>query len=114
MNDWPTIIVGIKGDSTDLACEMETGSGTFVSQQAGCPVELDATRFLCTCPFNTAPRDTSARVTITKPENRTAISETTVPLKEFNYCGRNIAYVEYDPALDSWTSPRYISPCAAP
>ena len=80
-NLWPTMIVGILGEAPDLTCKIQVVTGTFEADRSGCPTELDRTRFHCTCSFNTAPRDKSARVSITTASGGDVVSDLVVPLR---------------------------------
>ena len=54
--------------------------------------------------------DTSAHVVLIA-EDGTVLSETEVPLASFNYCGRDVAYVEYLPTHRTWSDVQYLNPC---
>lgn len=80
-----------------------------------CGGELDRTRFACSFAVYPGSEDTSAQITLTDSSG-TVLAATTVALAPHNYCGREIAYVEFTPsdAGGTWSEPRYINPCSLP
>ena len=106
---WPNLVVGIVGRSEELSCVVELVDGEY-PPSAGCPSDFDRTRYLCTCAFHTSPADKTVTVRLLDQSDRIA-AEVTVDLAEFNKCGRNLAYEEFDAGEGTWSSVRYLNPC---
>jgi len=115
-NEWPRAIIGILDSAEGYGAVADldrTGRFTLTSQVCG--GELDTTRFVCSFAVYPGSEDTSARITLTD-SNGNVRPATTVALAPHNYCGREIAYIEFTPsdAGGTWSEQRYISPCSLP
>jgi hypothetical protein len=110
---WPRLIVGVLPSTAAVDMDGTALSGTFPLTRGGCPSELDATRYLCNLTFYAGSADES--VTLLPVVDGASIGEDVVPLREFNHCGRDIAYVELrlDGPVPAWSDVTYLNPCAA-
>jgi|SoiMethySBSTD1v2_1073268.scaffolds.fasta_scaffold100555_3 hypothetical protein len=111
---WPRLIIGVTQDPDQVSVQVTFDrTGTFMSERRACPTELDAARFRCSFATAAAPADTTARIVVLD-RDEAPISENTVALGPFSYCGHDIAYVEFTPGsgAGTWSDVRYISPCS--
>lgn len=113
-NLWPRAIVGVldRPDRFTVVAELNH-TGTQTLTDGACPADLDTTRFACSFGLYPGSRDTSARLIVTGLDGGASV-ETTRELAPHSYCARDIAYVEFTPAVDAgtWSESRYISPCS--
>ena len=109
---WPRVIVGIlkNPDQFSLMAQFNQSGMTNVIRNTACPTELEGR----SCTFSTWSGKDDTAVTLRLSDGAGApISEDTFALGAFNYCGRDIAYVEFTPdaGTGSWSEPRYLTPC---
>lgn len=114
-NDWPRAIVGIDcddgGPPVGMTAVYLPDGRESEGDRNGCPVQLDGSGYTCSVSFSTNPSVTSLEL---RAQRDGAEATTVVPMREFNYCGRDIAYVELSCAGGdiSFGAPQYISPCS--
>jgi hypothetical protein len=109
-------VVGVLGSPEGLEAIAELDqTGTHALTADVCGGELDQTRFACTFALYPGARDTSARITLAHSSGDWS-SAISVALAPHNYCGREVAYVEFTPAPEggSWSEPRFINPGSLP
>ncbi len=111
-NDWPRLIIGVYPEDAGVSLSVRTPHGEFVPTQGGCPGEFDFDRLLCSFSFSASPADERVTLQATGPFGQSPAHE--VEMGPFNYCGRDITYVELSVAegVPVWSAPRLISPCA--
>ena len=114
-NDWPRVIVGIDceddGSPVAVAGVDSPGGSERDGDRNGCPVELDGSGYACSVTFTTTPSVKSLELRARRDDVE---ASTVLPLREFNYCGREIAYIELFCAGEDmrFGDPEYISPCS--
>lgn len=93
---------------------MRTSQSEFAATKGGCPGEFDSARLLCSFSYSGSPADHLVTLQAVGPSGEIPSHE--VELGPFNYCGRDIAYVELSLAgsVPAWGATRLISPCAGP
>ena len=98
-NMWPRIIVGVipqENITLDihelLQIRIMLGDGTiYEGHREGCPKLPED--IICTVSFFTAPKDKFATILVKMTDRKDVELQSKIRLGEFNYCGRDIAYV---------------------
>lgn len=114
-NDWPRLILGVlyprsqPSIATVTYAHITDHSGTVRRPvSGGCP---SANNFVCTYSWSPSPSDEMVDLEIGISDGATLARE--VRLGGFNYCARDIAYVELVMSQEPKLEPtRYISPCS--
>lgn len=114
-NDWPRLILGVlyprsqPSIATVTYAHITDHSGTVRRPvSGGCP---SANNFVCTYSWSPSPSDEMVDLEIGISDGATLARE--VRLGGFNYCARDIAYVELVMSQAPELEPtRYVSPCS--
>lgn len=107
----PRLVVGQLSGNTAVRIVAEFDEDGVSDGGGVCVGRLDPTRYTCSASFPSGPANTSAVVRLELDGMQ--LGETTVELAEHNYCGREIAYVEFSltDAGVEWSDVIYVSPC---
>lgn len=93
--------------------ESVTSIGRRPATVGGCPGEFDTQRYLCSFSVSVSPKDAS--LTLIATSDGAELPSRVVELRAFNYCARDLAYVELrldrDPA--EWSATQFLNPCAS-
>jgi hypothetical protein len=117
-NIWPRVIVGVITEGAAepgeklIRARIRFDDGSLqTGHLQGCP---DTPSLVCTYSFFTAPRDRQITLIVETINSTLPAVEATIILGRFNYCGREIAYVEIwaVPGAPPRIGPsRLVSPC---
>lgn len=119
---WPRVIVGVippegsQRDGAELVTMTGTdrpGGNTVEGYAHGCPADVDDA-IICSYSFPGSPDDESLRVDV-RDLDGTQLVQFDVPLKEFNRCAIDIAYVSIllnDDQPPEVSDVRYVTPCS--
>lgn len=111
---WARVYVGIVPPIGSVSMDVVTSSiGRAPATVGGCPGEFDFHRYICSFSYSTAPTD--QQITLIATVDGKVLPEHTMALRNFNYCGRDIAYAELqmDGTEPRWSEVTYMSPCSA-
>lgn len=117
-NDWPRLVLGIlyplldasqsRAATVTYAQITDSAGVTRTAVSGGCP---KADGFVCTYSWSTSPNDQTVGLEVGLSDG--TILTRDIGLKDFNYCARNIGYVELVISQVPEIEPtRYLSPCS--
>jgi hypothetical protein len=118
---WPRLVVavtpgaGVDAASGEVALHVTAmvNGALLDPMTGGCPNEFDVID--CQYNFYGAPGQTQMQLIVTGPGG-TSMSD--VPLRDFNYCGNDLAYVHVSEPSSAAPpvigAPEYVSPCKMP
>lgn len=109
-NLWPRLVVGVaQGLMVRNATATNESEEVIPGLSGGCPQE-----FGHPCSFSWITGPSTKRLLIHIELSGGNAYETSVMLRAHNYCGRDIAYLEFvnDGESPAFRAPEYLSPCA--